>query len=128
MVSYKFKKILVYCNRFYSKFLFREPLSETDILARKIIVKFLCKPDTVYLMAPSGRYYLHTGDKRFFVMINNNFIKITNYKYTYENRLSMNTSSELISLISKALERSRLKMEKEVFKSEINVLNDILNS
>ena len=61
-------------------------------------------------------------------MINNNFIKITNHKYTYENRLSMNTSSELISLISKALERSRLKMEKEVFKSEINVLNDILNS
>jgi len=128
MISYKFKKVLVRCGKLWNKLYFREPLSETDVLAKRIIVKFLSKPDTVYLMAPSGKYYLHTGDKKLFVMINDNFIKITNHKYTYENRLSMATSGELISLISRALERSRLKMEKEVFKSEINLLNDILNS
>lgn len=132
MISYKFKKLLVYSNRFFirvfTKFYATNTLTETDILAKKIIAKLLSKPDTVYLMTPSGRYYLQTGDKRFFVVISDNFIKITNHKYTYENQLSIQVSSELITLISRALERSRVKMEREIFKSEINVLNEILNS
>jgi len=132
MISYKFKKLLVYSNRFFvrvfTKFYTTNTLTETDILAKKIIAKLLSKPDTIYLMTPSGRYYLQTGDKKFFVVISDNFIKITNHKYTYENQLSIQVSSELITLISRALERSRVKMEREIFKSEINVLNEILNS
>jgi hypothetical protein len=128
MISYKFKKFLVYCNKFYSKLHAVKSSLETDILAKKIVTKLLSKPDTVYLMSPSGRYYLQTGDKRFFVVISDNFIKITNHKYTYENQISIHVSGELIGLICKALERSRLKMEKEIFKSEVNVLNEILNS
>ena len=77
MISYKFKKFLVYCNKFYSKLHAVKSSLETDILAKKIVTKLLSKPDTVYLMSPSGRYYLQTGDKRFFVVISDNFIKIT---------------------------------------------------
>jgi len=132
MISYKFKRLLVYGNRLFvkvfTKFYATNTLTETDILAKKIIAKLLSKPDTIYLMAPSGRYYLQTGDKKFFVVISDNFIKITNHKYTYENQLSIQVSGELITLISRALERSRVKMEREIFKSEINVLNEILNS
>lgn len=132
MISYKFKRLLVYGNRIFikvfTKFYATNTLTETDILAKKIITKLLSKPDTIYLMTPSGRYYLQTGDKKFFVVISDNFIKITNHKYTYENQLSIKVSSELITLISRALERSRVKMEREIFKSEINVLNEILNS
>jgi len=79
------------------------------------------------LMTPSGRYYVQTDDKQYTLILQNNMVKVSNHYYTFEFTISSFLSNELIGLVQKAIEKERGKMEEEMFKTEINMLNDILS-
>ena len=78
-------------------------------------------------MTPSGRYYVQTDDKQYTLILQNNMVKVSNHYYTFEFTIRSFLSNELIGLVQKAIEKERGKMEEEMFKTEINMLNDILS-
>jgi hypothetical protein len=96
-------------------------------LARKVIIKILAQKDTTYFMAPSGRYYIQTGDKAYTILLADNMMKITNHQYVYEVNLSPGMTFDLSKLVIKAIERSRREMEQNIFINERNMLVEILS-
>jgi hypothetical protein len=124
MFSYKLKKWKVYFkNRFSPSYKFKE----NEYLARKVIIKILAQKDTTYFMAPSGRYYIQTGDKAYTILLADNMMKITNHQYVYEVNLSPGMVFDLSKLVGKAIERSRREMEQDIFVNERNMLFEILS-
>ena len=77
-------------------------------------------------MAPSGRYYIQTGDKTYTILLADNMMKITNHQYVYEVNLSPGMIFNLSTLVVKAIERSRREMEQDIFINERNMLVEIL--
>jgi len=77
-------------------------------------------------MTPSGRYYLQTEDKKYTLILQNNFVKLTNHTYSFEFTISSYVSNELIALVERAIEKTRSKMEDELSKNEINILKEML--
>jgi hypothetical protein len=123
MLSYKLKKWKVrFKNRFSPSYKFKE----NEYLARKVIIKILSQKDTTYFMAPSGRYYIQTGDKAYTILLADNMMKITNHQYVYEVNLNPGMICDLTKLVEKAIERSRREMEQDIFVNERNMLFEIL--
>jgi len=77
-------------------------------------------------MTPSGRYYLQTEDKKYTLILQNNFVKLTNHTYSFEFTISSYVSNELIALVERAIEKTRSKMEDELSKNEVNILKEML--
>ena len=118
MLSYKIKKWKVrFKNQFYPSYKFKE----NEYLARKVIIKILAQEGTTYFMAPSGRYYIQTGDKTYTILLADNMMKITNHQYVYEVNLSPGMIFNLSTLVVKAIERSRREMEQDIFINERNM-------
>jgi len=122
-IKYKFKKFKVWFSKKTKNSL---KLTEKEILTQKVIAHLLATPSTHYLMTPSGRYYLQTEDKKYTVILQDNFVKITNHSYSFEFNISSPLSNRLILLVERKIERVRNQMENEMFKNEINILKQML--
>ncbi len=122
-IKYKFKKLSIWLK---NKVKNNPPLTEREYLTKRVIIRFLSNPKTHYLMTPSGRYYLQTEDKKYTLILQNNFIKLTNHTYSFEFTISSYLSDELIALVERTIEKTRSKMETELFENEINILKQIL--
>jgi len=122
-IKYKFKKFKVWFSKKTKNSL---KLTEKEILTQKVIAHLLATPSTHYLMTPSGRYYLQTEDKKYTVILQDNFVKITNHSYSFEFNISSPLSNRLILLVERKIERVRNQMESEMFKNEINILKQML--
>ena len=122
-IKYKFKKFKVWFGKKTKNSL---KLTEKEILTQKVVSRLLAAPSTHYLMTPSGRYYLQTEDKKYTVILQDNFVKITNHSYSFEFNISSPLSNRLILLVERKIERVRNQMESEMFENEINILNQML--
>ena len=122
-IKYKFKKLSIWLK---NKVKNNPPLTEREYLTKRVIIRLLSNPKTHYLMTPSGRYYLQTEDKKYTLILQNNFIKLTNHTYSFEFTISSYLSDELIALVERTIEKTRSKMETELFENEINILKQIL--
>lgn len=122
-IKYKFKKLSIWLK---NKTKNTPSLTEREYLTKRVIIKLLSNPKTHYLMTPSGRYYLQTEDKKYTLILQNNFIKLTNHTYSFEFTISSYLSDELIALVERTIEKTRSKMETELFENEINILKQIL--
>jgi hypothetical protein len=122
-LRYKYKKLLVWLQ---SKAIKNPPLTEREYLTKKVIIRLLSNPKTHYLMTPSSRYYIQTEDKRYTIILQNNFVKLTNHRYSFEFTIGSYVSNELIKLVERAIEKNRSKMEDELSKNEINILKELL--
>jgi hypothetical protein len=122
-LPYKYKKLLVWLGNKAPK---PPLLTEREYLTKRVIIKLLANPKTHYLMTPSSRYYLQTEDKKYTLILQNNFVKLTNHTYSFEFTIGSHVSNELIALIKRAIEKTRSKMEDELSKNEINILKEML--
>ena len=122
-IKYKFRKFKVWFSKKTKNSL---ELTEKEILTQKVVAHLLAAPSTHYLMTPSGRYYLQTEDKKYTVILQDNFVKITNHSYSFEFNISSPLSNRLILLVERKIERVRNQMESEMFENEINILKQIL--
>jgi len=122
-IKYKFKKLSIWLK---NKTKNTPPLTEREYLTKRVIIKLLSNPKTHYLMTPSGRYYLQTEDKKYTLILQNNFVKLTNHTYSFEFTIGSYLSNELIALVERTIEKTRSKMETELFENEINILKQIL--
>ena len=123
-IKYKFRKLYVW---FGQKLNSHEPYTERENLTKRVLVRLISNPKTHYLMTPSGKYYVQTDDREYTLMLQDNLVKVSNHNYTFEFNISSVLSNELIDLVQRAIEKERGKMEAEMFKTEINMLTDILS-
>lgn len=124
MFDYKRKRLQVWWN---NKFNPKPKLEEQEELAKKVIIKLLSQPKTVYLMTPNFKYFIQTENKDYHILLGDGYMKLTNHNYVYEVRLKPKVASELIQLVRKAIDKSTNKMEQIILSNEINMLNEILN-
>jgi hypothetical protein len=122
-IKYKFKKLSIWLK---NKVKNNPPLTEREYLTKRVVIRLLSNPKTHYLMTPSGRYYLQTEDKKYTLILQNNFVKLTNHTYSFEFTIGSYLSNELIALVERTIEKTRSKMETELFENEINILKQIL--
>jgi len=123
-IKYKLRKLRVW---FSQKLNNHEPYTERENLTKRVLVRLISNPKTHYLMTPSGKYYVQTDDREYTLMLQDNLVKVSNHNYTFEFNISSVLSNELIDLVQRAIEKERGKMEAEMFKTEINMLTDILS-
>jgi hypothetical protein len=122
-IKYKLRKLYVW---FGQKLNSHEPYTERENLTKRVLIRLISNPKTHYLMTPSGKYYVQTNDKEYTLILQDNLVKVSNHTYTFEFNISSVLSNELIELVQRAIEKERGKMEAEMFKTEINMLTDIL--
>lgn len=123
-IKYKLRKLRVW---FSQKLNNHEPYTERENLTKRVLIRLISNPKTHYLMTPSGKYYVQTDDMEYTLMLQDNLVKVSNHNYTFEFNISSVLSNELIDLVQRAIEKERGKMEAEMFKTEINMLTDILS-
>lgn len=123
-IKYKLRKLRVW---FGQKLNSHEPYTERENLTKRVLIRLISNPKTHYLMTPSGKYYVQTDDREYTLMLQDNLVKVSNHSYTFEFNISSVLSNELIDLVQRAIEKERGKMEAEMFKTEINMLTDILS-
>jgi hypothetical protein len=92
------------------------------------IVNNLCEhSDTDILMAPlSGRYYILNKKLEYWVRIFDNGITITNHKFTFSYTGIPKFHDIIIRVVEKAIEKSRDEFETDIFKNEIELLENIV--
>lgn len=123
-IKYKLRKLRVW---FSQKLNNHEPYTERENLTKRVLIRLISNPKTHYLMTPSGKYYVQTDDREYTLILQDNLVKVSNHNYTFEFNISSVLSNELIELVRRAIEKERGKMEAEMFKTEINMLTDILS-
>lgn len=123
-IKYKLRKLRVW---FSQKLNNHEPYTERENLTKRVLIRLISNPKTHYLMTPSGKYYVQTDDREYTLILQDNLVKVSNHSYTFEFNISSVLSNELIDLVQRAIEKERGKMEAEMFKTEINMLTDILS-
>ena len=123
-IKYKLRKLRVW---FSQKLNNHEPYTERENLTKRVLIRLISNPKTHYLMTPSGKYYVQTDDREYTLMLQDNLVKVSNHNYTFEFNISSVLSNELIDLVQRAIEKERGKMEAEMFKTEINMLTEILS-
>jgi hypothetical protein len=91
-----------------------------------IILKMSNHQDTLILMDPlRDVYYMDNKTMNYFVMVSSDIIKITNHRFYYTNQISFKFSEVLIEKIKLAISKDRQKIEQQMFKNELDLLNDI---
>lgn len=91
-----------------------------------IVVKMSNHQDTLILMDPlRDVYYMDNKRMNYFVMVSSDIIKITNHKFYYTNQINFKFSDVLIEKIKLAISKDRQRVEREMFKNELNLLTDI---
>jgi hypothetical protein len=121
----KYKKLLIWWKR---KFYPHPKLTEVEVLTKTVLIRLLSSPTTKCFMTPSGFYYIQSWDKNYTMIISNGCVKLSNHKYSFETLISHDVSKELILIIEKHIEKSRLKMENEITENEISLLKEMLEN
>lgn len=100
--------------------------SQNEVLVMEIIESLFNSKGTECITAPiSGKYYITNKKLQYWVMVSGNFITITNHRFTYTINLSVLFYDSLVKIIKDFIEKDREKFEKDVFKNELDLLNNI---
>jgi hypothetical protein len=117
-------KVILFMSLLFPKY----KLTEKEQYIKNIIEKLLEHPNTTKLMDPiTLHYYLDNRTLGYFVLVNDELIKITNHKFYYTENFSSLFGRELEKVIGIAISRDRKRVEEEMFKNESNLLGNIMD-
>jgi len=109
---------------FNKKSINKRVLKIEEQLIKNVIIKISSSPENTILISPLSRtIYIQTENKDYTVVLEEFKIKITNHKYFIESRLDDFFSRELFNIVYRYVEKSRIKMNEEIFKNEVDGLN-----
>jgi hypothetical protein len=101
-------------------------LGETEQLLSDIVNLMCEQEDTDFMMAPTvGKYYVSNRRMEYYIVINDFGIAITNHKFSFERSISSNFSSLLINRVQQSMDIDREAFEKDVFRNQLDLLEDI---
>lgn len=89
------------------------------------------KQDSKFLMSPgvnSSRYYIENKNHEYFIVLDDEAIKITNHSFYLVRHFHSEQMKPLIEKVRRRIESDRIKMEKEMFKNELDLLRNISSS
>lgn len=124
-------------KKFYLKLMIKwknrnvKPLDDEQTLLHEIVAKMCLKPDSKFLMAPgvhSSRYYIENKNHEYFIVLDDEAIKITNHNFYLVRHFHTEQIKPLIEKVRRRIENDRVKMEKEMFKNELDLLRNISSS
>ncbi len=105
-----------------------KPLDDEQKLLHEIVTKMCSKPDSKFLMSPgasSSRYYIENKNHEYFIVLDDEAIKITNHNFYLVRHFHVEQMKPLIEKVRRRIESDRVKMEKEMFKNELDLLRNI---
>ena len=108
-----------------------KPLDDEQKLLHEIVTKMCSKQDSIFLMSPgasSTRYYIENKNHEYFIVLDDEAIKITNHSFYLVRHFHSAQMNPLIQKVRKRIENDRVKMEKEMFKNELDLLRNISTS
>jgi hypothetical protein len=101
-------------------------LGETEQLLSDIVNLMCEQEDTDFMMAPTvGKYYVSNRRMEYYIVINDFGIAITNHKFSFERSISSNFSTILINRVQQSMDIDREAFEKDVFRNQLDLLEDI---
>jgi hypothetical protein len=101
-------------------------LGETEQLLSDIVNLMCEQKDTDFMMAPTiGKYYVSNKRMEYYIVLNDFVIAITNHKFSFERSISSNFSSLLIKRVQQSMDIDRAEFEKDVFRNQLDLLEDI---
>lgn len=108
--------------------LFKKQLPTKDELYIKDIVKSYLENDKVDIKTnPSlGEYYLINKEKEVSILLSHGVIEISNHKYLYKRQIPPSFSDAIIKMVNIKIEEDSVKLKKELFHNEIDLLRTIL--
>lgn len=122
-ILFKYKVIL---NWLRKKFIPKYKPNEQEQLILTIIQNLCKDPYTDIKMAPiSDRYYLINKQLEYWIKVQENFISITNHKFTFTSHSHHAFHSLVVSTIRRSIEQDRVDFESTVFQNEVNLLKTI---
>lgn len=108
-----------------------KPLDDEQKLLHEIVTKMCTKQDSKFLMSPgvnSSRYYIENKNHEYFIVLDDEAIKITNHSFYLVRHFHSEQMKPLIEKVRRRIESDRIKMEKEMFKNELDLLRNISSS
>lgn len=108
-----------------------KPLDDEQKLLHEIVTKMCTKQDSKFLMSPgvnSSRYYIENKNHEYFIVLDDEAIKITNHSFYLVRHFHSEQMKPLIKKVRRRIESDRIKMEKEMFKNELDLLRNISSS
>lgn len=108
-----------------------KPLDDEQTLLHEIVTKMCSIPDSKFLMAPgtgSSRYYIENKNHEYFIVLDDQAIKITNHSFYLVRHFHIDQMKPLIEKVRIRIEKDRIKMEKEMFRNELDLLKNISQS
>jgi|694.fasta_scaffold108630_7 hypothetical protein len=101
-------------------------LGETEQLLSDIVNLMCEQEDTDFMMSPGfGKYYVSNRRMEYYIVINDFYIAITNHKFSFERSISSNFSTILINRVQESMDIDREAFEKDVFRNQLDLLEDI---
>jgi hypothetical protein len=105
-----------------------KPLDDEQRLLHEIVSKMCSKPESKFLMSPGtsfSRYYIENKNHEYFIVLDDEAIKITNHSFYLVRHFHADQMKSLIEKVRRRIESDRVKMEKDMFKNELDLLRNI---
>src|SRR5690606_28145800 len=108
--------------------LFKKKIPTKDELYIKDIVKLYLENDKVEIKTnPSlQEYYLINKEKQVSILLSHGIVEISNHTYLYKRQIPPSFSDVLIKIVNVKIEEDSVKLKKELFHNEIDLLRTIL--
>lgn len=108
--------------------LFKKQIPTKDELYIKDIVKSYLENNKVEIKTnPSlQEYYLINKEKEVSILLSHGIIEISNHTYLYKRQIPSSFSDALIKMVNVKIEEDSVKLKKELFHNEIDLLRTIL--
>jgi len=102
-------------------------LSADEKLVKGIVEKYL-KKSVPKLVAPiSQEYIIRDDDNQVYICIGHGFVNISNHRFLYKKNFSLSFTEALCKEVRRAIEKERQDLKGQLFKNEVELLQNILN-
>ena len=94
-----------------------------------IIDGMLKHKSSIVKIAPiTGKYYITNDDLHYYIMISQDYIQITNSKFTVTKNINSRVIDEIIKNIQNYIEEDRTKLQEKIFKNESTILQHLIDT
>lgn len=105
----------------------KKEMSADEKLVKGIVDKYL-KRAVPKLVAPiSQEYIIRDDENQVFICIGSGFVNISNHRFLYKKNFSLSFTENLCKEVRRAIEKERQDLKNQLFKNEVELLQNVLN-
>ena len=105
----------------------KKEMSEDEKLVSGIVEKYLKKAVPKLIAPISMEYIIRDDENQVYICIGHGFVNISNHKFLYKKNFSLTFTENLCKEVRRAIEKERQDLKNQLFKNEVELLQNILN-